>query len=315
MAGVALRRDRNADNVTPQTSPEGGCAVRLLRFEAKGQAMTGVRIGEEVIPVSALGGLPNDPVALLQGDMPARLSQAAASAPASARMPLSSVKLLQPIEAPGKVVCIGLNYALHAKEGGNPIPDYPAVFLRVGTSLVGPDAPMLRPGCSDKFDYEAELAVVIGRRARCVKEEDALAYVGAYSCFNDGSIRDYQRKSPQWTMGKNFDRTGAFGPELVTPDELPPGGAPLRIMARVDGQTVQDSSTDDMIFPVARCIAILSEVMTLEPGDVIATGTPSGVGYARKPPLFLAPGKTVEIEVERIGVLRNTIEDDPAFVR
>jgi 2-keto-4-pentenoate hydratase/2-oxohepta-3-ene-1,7-dioic acid hydratase in catechol pathway len=221
-----------------------------------------------------------------------------------------------PIARPGKVICIGLNYALHAKEGGNPIPDYPAVFLRVQSSLVGPDAPMLRPGCSTKFDYEAELAVVIGRTARCVKEADALKHVGAYSLFNDGSIRDYQRKSTQWTMGKNFDATGAFGPELVTPDELPPGAAPLRISARVNGMTVQDSTTGDMIFPVARCIAILSEVMTLEPGDVIATGTPSGVGYARKPdPLFLAPGMTMEIEVEGIGVLRNSIADDPAFTR
>ena len=287
--------------------------MRLLRFERDGVEGAGVRIGEEVVPLSALHGFPDDTATLLSGDWPVRLAEAAAAAPASARIPLAGLRLRMPVERPGKVVCIGLNYALHAAEGGHPIPDYPAVFLRVGSSLVGPDAPMLRPGVSTKLDYEAELAIVIGRRARLVRERDALEHVGAYSLFNDGSVRDYQRKSSQWTMGKNFDATGAFGPELVTPDELPPGAAPLRIQARVDGRVVQDSTTEDMIFPVARIVAILSEVMTLEPGDVIATGTPSGVGYARQPPLFLAPGMVVEVEVEGIGVLRNTVADDPAF--
>ena len=288
--------------------------MRLLRFEHGGRAATGIRIGDAVVPVAALGGVPEDTAEILAGGAALQAKIVAAAATASTRLPLAGLKLLMPIERPGKVICIGLNYALHAKEGGNPIPDYPAVFLRVQSSLVAPNEPMLRPGCSTKFDYEAELAVVIGRTARCVSEADALGHVGAYSLFNDGSVRDYQRKSTQWTMGKNFDATGAFGPELVTPDELPAGAAPLRITARVNGMTVQDSTTGDMIFSVARCIAILSEVMTLEPGDVIATGTPSGVGYARKPdPLFLAPGMTMEVEVEGIGVLRNTIADDPAF--
>jgi 2-keto-4-pentenoate hydratase/2-oxohepta-3-ene-1,7-dioic acid hydratase in catechol pathway len=290
--------------------------MRLLRFEDGGKPALGIRLGERVIPVAALGGFPADATDILAGGPELQARLLAAATASGAGRPLAGLKLLMPIARPPKIICIGLNYALHAKEGGNPIPDYPAVFLRVQTSLVGPDAPMLRPGCSTKLDYEAELAIVIGRRARCVSEADALAHVGAYSLFNDGSVRDYQRKSTQWTMGKNFDATGAFGPELVTPDELPPGAAPLRITARVDGMTVQDSTTGDMIFPVARCIAILSEVMTLEPGDVIATGTPSGVGYARKPdPLFLAPGMVVEIEVEGIGVLRNSVADDPAFAR
>ena len=289
--------------------------MRLLSFIEDGRSAPGVRLGDEVVPVAALSGFPDDALALFAagGDTLARLAAAAEAAPASARRKLSDLTLDMPIPRPGKVVCIGLNYALHAKEGGNPIPDYPAVFLRVQTSLIAADQPMLRPACSDKFDYEAELAIIIGERARCVSEADALKHVAGYSLFNDGSIRDYQRKSTQWTMGKNFDATGAFGPEIVSADELPPGAAPLRITARVDGQTVQDSTTGDMIFSVARCIAILSEVMTLEPGDVIATGTPSGVGYARKPPLFLAPGKVVEVEVEGIGVLRNSIKDDPAF--
>jgi 2-keto-4-pentenoate hydratase/2-oxohepta-3-ene-1,7-dioic acid hydratase in catechol pathway len=290
--------------------------MRLLRYEDGGRAVSGVRVGDQVVPLSALAGVPDDPVAVLAGGAALWAKVAAAAEASSAKRPVAGLKLLMPIAQPGKVICIGLNYALHAKEGGNPIPDYPAVFLRVQTSLVGPEAPMLRPGCSTKLDYEAELAVVIGSRARCVSEADALKHVGAYSLFNDGSVRDYQRKSTQWTMGKNFDATGAFGPEMVTPDELPAGAAPLRITARVDGMTVQDSTTGDMIFSVARCISILSEVMTLEPGDVIATGTPSGVGYARKPdPLFLAPGMIVEIEVDGVGVQRNTIADDPAFAK
>jgi 2-keto-4-pentenoate hydratase/2-oxohepta-3-ene-1,7-dioic acid hydratase in catechol pathway len=288
--------------------------MRLMSFEHGGRSAAGVRLGDQVVPVAALAGFPDDPIALLAGGVTGlhRLGAAAAAAPASARLALAGLKRLMPIARPGKVVCIGLNYALHAKEGGNPIPDYPAVFLRVQTSLVGPDQPLLRPPCSSKLDYEAELAIVVGRAARNVPEATALDHVAAYSLFNDGSLRDYQRKSTQWTMGKNFDATGAFGPELVSADELPPGAAPLRITARVDGQTVQDSTTGDMIFPVARIISIVSEVMTLEPGDVIATGTPSGVGYARKPPLFLAPGMTVEVEVEGIGVLRNTVADGPS---
>ena len=290
--------------------------MRLLSFQDESRIAAGVRIGDQVVPVAALPGFPDDALALIQagGDTLSRLGEAAKAAPASTHKALAGLTLAMPIARPGKVVCIGLNYALHAKEGGNPIPDYPAVFLRVQTSLTGPNQPILRPkGASEKLDYEAELAIIIGKTARNVPEAQALDHVAGYSLFNDGSVRDYQRKSTQWTMGKNFDRTGAFGPEIVTADELPPGAAPLRITARVDGQTVQDSTTGDMIFSVARCIAILSEVMTLEPGDVIATGTPSGVGYARKPPLFLAPGMTMEIEVEGVGVLRNSIEDDPAF--
>jgi len=287
--------------------------MRLLRFDHAGVPTLGVRLGGNVVPVGPLG-FPDNPIALLAGGAAMLRDVAAAAERATHRVPASSLKRLMPIATPGKVICIGLNYVLHAKEGGNPIPDYPAVFLRATTSLVGPDAPILRPGCSTKLDYEAELAIIVGRSARNVTEAQALDHVAAYSLFNDGSVRDYQRKSTQWTMGKNFDATGAFGPELVTADELPPGAAPLRITARVNGETVQDSTTGDMIFSVARIVSILSEVMTLEPGDVIATGTPSGVGYARTPPLFLAPGMTVEIEIEGIGVLANTIADDPAFV-
>lgn len=227
--------------------------------------------------------------------------------PADDEIALGGVTLLAPVPKPGKIICIGLNYRAHAIEGGNPIPEYPAVFMRCTTSLVDPGAAMILPDCSDKLDFEAELAVVIGRTATNVPASRALDHVAGYACFNDGSVRDYQRKSTQWTMGKNFDRTGGFGPELVTPDELPAGASGLRIIARLNGEVMQDSSTADMIFDVATLIATLSEAMTLEPGDVIATGTPSGVGYARKPPVFLREGDRIEVAVERIGTLVNTV--------
>ncbi len=284
--------------------------MRLLTFQDSGKARLGLRLGADVVALDTLGtDVPADMAALLAKG-PAFLASLAARAEAAPRRPLAGLTLLPPVPAPGKMICIGLNYALHAKEGGNPIPDYPAVFLRGATSLVAHDQPMLRPRASQKLDWEAELAIIIGRRARHVSEADALSVIAGYACFNEGSVRDFQRKSTQWTVGKNFDRTGAFGPEIVTADEVSPGADNLRIMTRLNGAVMQDSTTGDMIFKVPRLIAILSEVMTLEPGDVIATGTPSGVGYARTPPRFLTPGDVVEVEIESLGVLRNTIEDE-----
>lgn len=284
--------------------------MRLLTFQDSGKARLGLRLGADVVALDALGAdVPADMAALLAKG-PAFLADLAARAEAAPRRPLAGLTLLPPVPAPGKMICIGLNYALHAKEGGNPIPDYPAVFLRGATSLAAHDQPMLRPRASQKLDWEAELAIIIGRRARHVSEADALSVIAGYACFNEGSVRDFQRKSTQWTVGKNFDRTGAFGPEIVTADEVSPGADNLRIMTRLNGEVMQDSTTGDMIFKVPKLIAILSEVMTLEPGDVIATGTPSGVGYARTPPRFLAPGDVVEVEIESLGVLRNTIEDE-----
>ena len=179
----------------------------------------------------------------------------------------------------------------------------------MNTSLVAHGEPLVRPLASDKLDWEAELAVVIGRTARHVQATRALDHVAGYACFNDGSVRNYQRKSTQWTMGKNFDLTGAFGPEIVTADELPAGAAGLRIVSRVNGTVMQDGNTGDMIFDVPALIETLSEVMTLEPGDVIATGTPAGVGYARTPPVFLKAGDVCEVEIEGVGTISNPIED------
>lgn len=230
----------------------------------------------------------------------------AAERPAVGEVAMSDVTLLNPVPRPGKIICIGLNYRAHAEEGGNAIPDYPSIFLRSATSLVDPEKPIILPECSDKLDYEAELAVVIGKTATKVTS-NPLDYVAGYCCFNDGTIRDYQRKTTQWTVGKNFDETGSFNAELVTPDELPVGAAGLRIQSRVNGEIMQDSNTADLIFDVATLITVLSEAMTLEPGDIIATGTPAGVGYARKPPLFLGEGDRLEIEIEGIGTATNVV--------
>ena len=215
-----------------------------------------------------------------------------------------------PLARPGNVYCLGLNYAEHAKEGGHEVPTYPALFLRTRESLIAAGEPILRPTQSERLDYEAELMIVIGKGGRRISEEKALDHVFGYTLFNDVSVRDYQRKSSQWTPGKNFDRTGPVGPLVVTPDELPKGAAGLRIMSRLNGKILQDDNTHNMIFPVAVAIACISEFATLKPGDLIATGTPQGVGHARKPPLWMRPGDTVEIEVEQIGVLTNKIVDE-----
>jgi acylpyruvate hydrolase len=268
--------------------------MRIVTFRLNGKVQHGVRTGDRIQIFSDAASAVD-------------LAERATSLSVTDEVALSAVELLSPVPNPGKTICIGLNYRAHAIEGGNPIPDYPAVFMRCTTSLAAPDAALIYPECSDKLDYEAELAVIIGKTATNVTAADALDYVAGYSCFNDGSVRDYQRKSTQWTMGKNFDGTGGFGPELVTPDELPAGASGLRLVARLNGEVMQDSDTGDMIFDVATLIATLSEGMTLEPGDVIATGTPSGVGYARTPPVFMKPGDTINIEIEKIGVLANTI--------
>jgi 2-keto-4-pentenoate hydratase/2-oxohepta-3-ene-1,7-dioic acid hydratase in catechol pathway len=223
---------------------------------------------------------------------------------------IDSITFKPPIEKPGKIVCMGLNYADHAKEGGNARPEYPSFFMRGPSSLTAHLSPILRPRVSDKLDYEAELAFVVGKQARHLTLENALDCVAGYSIFNDGSIRDYQRKTNQWTIGKNFDQTGAFGPWLVTPDELPLGCDGLNIQSRLNGKVMQNANTKDFLWGVAETIVLISECMTLEPGDVVITGTPAGVGYARTPPVFMKAGDICEIEIESIGVLRNTIVDE-----
>jgi acylpyruvate hydrolase len=223
---------------------------------------------------------------------------------------LDQVTLLPPLSVPGKIICIGLNYVDHSIESGFTVPDYPTVFTRFSSSLIGCGSAIIRPRVSTQLDYEGEMVAVIGIGGRHIREQGALDHVLGYSIFNDASVRDYQKKSPQWTIGKNFDNTGAFGPYLVTADELPPGGKGLNIQTRLNGVLVQEASTDDMVFSVARLISILSEAITLSPGDIIVSGTPAGVGMARNPPLFMKHGDVCEVEIEGLGTLRNRVEDE-----
>jgi len=243
----------------------------------------------------------------LSAMQPGLLADVKARAAAAPPTRLDAVTLAPCVPQPGKIICLGVNYHDHAKEGGNKIADYPAFFLRCDTSLLAHGAPLQVPAISDKLDFEAELAVVIGQRTRFVSEADALTAVFGYACFNDASLRDYQRRTTQWTIGKNFDATGGFGPSLVTPDELPPGCTGLRIQSRLNGQVMQDANTTDMVFGVARTISLLSEAMTLEPGDVLVMGTPGGVGYARTPPVWMKAGDTIEIDIEGVGILSNPV--------
>jgi acylpyruvate hydrolase len=218
--------------------------------------------------------------------------------------------VLPPVPVPPKILCVGLNYDDHLEESGMKKPAYPEIFARFPTSLIAHQEPIRRPHESISLDYEAELAVVIGKPGRRIPREMALEHVAGYSLFNDATLRDFQFRTPQWTMGKNFDGTGSFGPWLVTQDRVPPGARGLRIQGRLNGRVLQDACTDQLIFGVAELIEAISIAMTLERGDVIITGTPGGVGAARKPPVFMQPGDIFEVEIEGLGVLANPVEDD-----
>ena len=228
----------------------------------------------------------------------------------SSAIDLKAVRLLPPVPVPPKILCVGLNYDDHLEESGLKKPAYPEVFARFATSLIPHQEPIRRPRESTALDYEAELAVVIGKPGRRIPQEQALDHVAGYSLFNDATVRDFQLRTPQWTMGKNFDGTGSFGPWLVTPDAVPLGASGLRIQGRLNGRVMQDARTDQLIFSVQALIAMISVAMSLERGDVIITGTPGGVGAARKPPIYMQPGDIFEVEIERLGVLTNSVQDD-----
>jgi acylpyruvate hydrolase len=221
---------------------------------------------------------------------------------------LNAIRMLPPVAKPPKILCVGLNYNDHLEESGLKKPIYPEIFARFATSLIAHGEPIRQPPESSTLDYEAELAVVIGRAGRRISHDKALDHVAGYSLFNDATIRDFQLRTPQWTMGKNFDGTGSFGPWLVTPDALPPGARGLRIQGRLNGRVMQDASTDQLIFGVPALIEMISVAISLEPGDVIITGTPGGVGAARKPPVFMQPGDVFEVEIEGMGVLSNPVQ-------
>lgn len=287
--------------------------MRFVGFAGVSGARLGVVEGDRVVDLQAIDPrIPGDLGELLareNGDLK-EFGERVRNAPAAARLPLADIRFALPVARPGKVICLGLNYLEHVKEGTNKVPDFPTIFMRCRTSLAPHLSALLRPLVSEQFDYEAELVAVIGRRGKHIKLADALSYVAGYSCFNEGSVRNFQRCTTQWGMGKNFDRSGGFGPWMVTADELPPGGKGLRIQSRINGEALQDDNTKNMMFPVAETIADVSQAMTLDPGDILVTGTPSGVGYPRTPPLWMKEGDTVEVEIEGVGILRNSVENE-----
>lgn len=286
--------------------------MRFVTFSQGGEARLGAETEAGLVDLARVDpALPTDLKTLLeQGDgAVAKAREAAAKAPSSALVS-GDVQYQLPIGNPGKILCIGLNYRDHAAEAKLDVPKYPVIFVRFPSSFVAHGQPLVRPLASTYFDYEAELVAVIGRKARNISKEEALDYVAGYTLANDGSIRDYQKKGVQWTVGKNFDDTGSLGPAFVTADELPAGASGLDILCRVNGEVLQHSNTGEMIFDVATLVYEAARVMTLEPGDMILTGTPPGVGFARKPPVYLKAGDTCEIEVQGIGILSNPVRDE-----
>lgn len=281
----------------------------LVGETSSGTAVFAVK-GENAANLTALNpAIGADLMAMVQS--PELIESVADKIADAPQVAVSSITPALPIANPGTIICLGLNYTDHIKEGGYDIPDYPALFMRGKNSIMAAGAPLVRPNCSDKLDYEAELMFIVGKGGRHISEADALLHVFGYTVFNDGSVRDYQRKTHQWTPGKNFDNTGAIGPIVVTPDEVPAGAAGLKIESRVGSEILQSSNTANMIWSVAQTIATISEYTTLEPGDLIAMGTPPGVGHAKKPsPRWLKPGEVVDIEIEGIGICSNPIVDE-----
>jgi 2-keto-4-pentenoate hydratase/2-oxohepta-3-ene-1,7-dioic acid hydratase in catechol pathway len=278
--------------------------MKLVSFSAAGSSSYGAVVGDGIVDLGRRLG-PRYPTlrAAIAGNALADLAADIASS--SPGVALSQVELLPPIPDPDKIICAGRNYRAHAAEAGGAPPENPQVFLRLVNTLVGHGSAMVRPLISGDFDYEGELALIIAKPGRHIAKPDALAHVFGYACFNDGSIRDIQFKH-SIAAGKNFHRTGGFGPWIVTADEIP-DPTRLTLLTRLNGREVQHTGIDDLIFDIPTLISYCSDWTPLSPGDVIATGTPEGVGFARKPPLWMQPGDTVEVEISHIGTLRNPI--------
>lgn len=276
--------------------------MRIARVSKDGVTGLAAKVGDKVTVVfdAALADLDAQIAA-------GTLAEAGAKAAAGEAIAEAALTFLPPVARPSKIVCLGLNYRDHAEESGLGIPEFPVLFARFPSSLIGHGAPIVLPRVSEQLDWEAELVVVLSKGGKNIAQADALSHVAGYSVFNDASIRDYQMRTPQWTAGKNFDDTGAFGPWLVTPDELPAGAAGLKIECRVDGAVMQSSNTANLIFDVATTIEILSGFMTLAAGDVLVMGTPGGVGIARNPQVWMKAGQTCEVEIEGVGLLVNPI--------
>lgn len=264
-------------------------------------------IGESAVNLSALDDAVGSDLMPLILD-PALAKAVSAKAKEAVSVHVSSITPSLPVAVPAGIICLGLNYTDHIKEGGYDTPEYPTFFLRSRSSIMAAGAPMVRPAVSHELDYEVELMFIVGKGGRHIKEADALDHVFGYTVFNDGSVRDFQQRANQWTAGKNFDSTGAIGPYVVTPDEISEGAQGLKIESRVGDEILQSSNTDNMLWSVAQTIATLSEFTTLEAGTCVAMGTPPGVGHAKQPnPRWLVPGETIEVEIEGIGICANPI--------
>jgi len=285
--------------------------MKLVTFTTNGATRLGALRtmgGQEVVVDlhQAQPSLPTDMIQFLAAGETARALAAKALSGTVRWLELASVKLKAPIPRPGKIICIGLNYRDHAAETNSPIPNYPVVFAKYANAVIGPDDPIILPKVTEQVDYEAELGFVIGKKGRYISEADAMSYVAGYLIVNDISARDYQSRTSQWTMGKTFDTFAPMGPALVTADEVPDPHN-LNIKLTVGNEVLQNSNTCNLIFNVPKLVASLSEVMTLEPGDVVSTGTPPGVGMARNPKRWLKAGETVKVEIDKLGVLSNPI--------
>jgi 2-keto-4-pentenoate hydratase/2-oxohepta-3-ene-1,7-dioic acid hydratase in catechol pathway len=286
--------------------------MRIVAFKRKDGPGLAVRRGADLIDLAvAAPKLPRELAALLAAPGGLAAAKAAAKSAKAKALVKGRITHLPTVAKPPKIICVGLNYVDHAAESPyKNAPTYPVLFNRFATTLIGHNAPMIRPHVSEQFDYEGELVAVIGRKGRYIAKNKALSHVAGYTVFNDGSLRDYQFKSTQWLMGKNFDATGPIGPDFVTSDELPAGAVGLQLKTRLNGQVVQNANTRDMIFDIATLVSTASEAMTLEPGDLIVSGTPAGVGFARKPPLWMKDGDVCEVEIEGVGLLSNPIKNE-----
>jgi acylpyruvate hydrolase len=312
--------------------------MRLVTYHREGQSRIGAQIDRQIIDLNrayramlrhwgnddelavADARVPADMIGLLQGGETSLKAAQEALAFVGSQLgvgdrpdnldgivyAIDQISLLPPVLRPGKVICLGLNYRDHAAESGFALPDYPVLFHKVAGSLIGHNQPIIVPRISRQIDYEGELAVIVGKRGKYIAELDALSYVAGYCVANDVSARDLQFRTSQWTSGKMLDTFGPLGPALVTKDEVPDPHA-LAIKTILNGQVMQDGNTADMIFRVPYIIHSISEIITLEAGDVIMTGTPSGIGNTRNPQVFMKPGDTVTVEIERLGVLTNPL--------
>jgi 2-keto-4-pentenoate hydratase/2-oxohepta-3-ene-1,7-dioic acid hydratase in catechol pathway len=282
--------------------------MRVVTFERNGGRSYGLLQGERIVDVgSRLVSRYGDLRSMLVANALRELQNAQKDTVPT--FSVNEVKFLPVIPNPEKIFCVGLNYVSHRTETKRPETKYPSIFTRFADSQVGHEAPVLRPSFSNAFDYEGELAVVIGRGGRHIPEDAVGAHIAGYSCYNDVTVRDWQRHSAQWTPGKNFPNTGAFGPALVTPEEIQDLGT-LTLTTRLNGKVMQQAPLSDLIFSVSVIIAYISKFTPLNPGDVIATGTPGGVGDRREPPVYMKDGDIVEVEIDRIGVLRNVVQTD-----